>query len=319
MASNTTSTLTLGAGTGKTLTFLCGCRRLYTGESTRAVIGLTPDTAISDAAFLSKASDTFNDEWAKTTPIIQGGKGVPLLNFLMLGRENRWWNPDAPSFRLAAMRIAVVEVEQRALSISADMPSTDPLPFYSSDPVSAMREALSAVSTVHEAVEATLATYCRNDPLLPEPGRNYVMDSRFTVAAHTGSTFRENYETAGDVAGRITHNKYLVEAPAGIGKSTLLDLMVAAFSRAYDETRRAMRRALRVFWVAGYLSTSTPRHRQLDAERQTRTRLRNNRFRRFSGIHCPGQVVISSPCVCRGPNSAGDQSIRNRLRSASTP
>ncbi|WP_328657065.1 hypothetical protein [Nocardia salmonicida] len=243
-------------------------------------------TAISDGVFLNNANlSTIAAEpkWRRPWTVAADEAG-------------RWWIADAPSFSLAAMRIGVIEVERRALGNSANMSGTDLKHYFWA--------LLGHSPQTYEAVTATIATHRRNEPQLPEPGRNWAGEYQLKLDSAT-SWFRG------------LKRAFIGHAHAGSGKSRAASVFARAFELAYAQSWQVMHQARSVVGV-GYLCSSTQRARQLDATRQARTSLRHNMLRRCAGTRRPGQVVTASPRVCRGPNSAGEQPTRTHLRSAPT-
>ncbi|MEU4651661.1 hypothetical protein [Nocardia fluminea] len=236
--------------------------------------------AISDSAFLDHANLRI---LARTLVADKGSSG--------------WWNADAPSFSLAALRIGVTEVERRALGIATAKSTTEFLPYV------VLPSAFP--SQVFEAVAATLASHNTHEPQLPAPGRNWVWEHRLKPCKAT-RWLSERTQTG------------TVQAPTGSGKSTAARAFLhAALAHAYRNARQVRHRARSVTGI-DYRVSSTRRDRQLDATRQARTKLRHNMLRRCAGSSCPGQIVTASPRVSRGPNSAREQPTRIRLWGAPT-
>lgn len=219
--------------------------------------GLRPEAAIADNAFLDYAPETIS--WlSPVTTLLQrrgrihrGTSVQPQHDPSREARRGSWLIKDAASFHLAAIRIAVVEIEQRALRVSADMtgPST-------SRPTS---DRVSIVEAIAEELDKTL----RNDPPLPAPGQDYVQNyhrPRFFLAPTPMITDRlaSSLREVADSSVRL-----IIEAPVGTGKSAAAAIY-AAFLLGHAETRRAMNQSRTVVDVSPLYSV-TGRDRVDDA------------------------------------------------------
>ncbi|MEV0538195.1 hypothetical protein [Nocardia salmonicida] len=212
---------------------------------------------------------------------------------LRTGPAGRWVIDNAPSFSLAAIRIGVVQVEQRALGnpCSVSVPG-DEAYFW-------MLKGHSP--RVQEAVTTTIATNHRTEPQLPEQGRNWVGE-HYLKQNCTKSMFHE-------LGHAVIHTR------AESGEYEAAVALAGALISAVRDSWLVMHSALTLVGLR-YLCSSTQRDRQLNATQQARTRLRLSMLRRCAGTCRPGQTVTATPHVCRGPNSAGQQPTRANLRSA---